>query len=96
MSGLTQIFRSLTSDNRRRDVGFRDREADGMRKTVLIQASKNCTSKEPNEKREWFKVVSRRRTAAAYLTTPLRRGFFLPVVHTHYSGNIKLNPQKRH
>jgi hypothetical protein len=26
-------------------------EADGMRKTVLIQASKNCTSKEVDEKR---------------------------------------------
>ncbi len=30
---------------------FPDREADGMRKTVLIQASKNCTSKETDEKR---------------------------------------------
>ena len=30
---------------------FPDRKADGMRKTVLIQASKNCTSKERDEKR---------------------------------------------
>jgi hypothetical protein len=32
---------------------FPDREADGKRKTVLIQiqASKNCTSKERDEKR---------------------------------------------
>jgi hypothetical protein len=30
---------------------FPDREADGMRKTVLIQANKNCTSKERDEKR---------------------------------------------
>jgi hypothetical protein len=30
---------------------FPDREADGMRKTVLIQANKNCTSKEMDEKR---------------------------------------------
>jgi hypothetical protein len=30
---------------------FPDREADGMRKTVLIQANKNCTSKETDEKR---------------------------------------------
>lgn len=30
---------------------FPDREADGMRKTVLIQASKNCTSKERDERR---------------------------------------------
>jgi hypothetical protein len=30
---------------------FPDREADGMRKTVLIQAGKNCTSKEWDEKR---------------------------------------------
>ena len=29
---------------------FPDREADGMRKTVLIQANKNCTSKERDEK----------------------------------------------
>jgi hypothetical protein len=30
---------------------FPDREADGMRKMVLIQASKNCSSKERDEKR---------------------------------------------
>jgi hypothetical protein len=30
---------------------FPDREADGMRKTVLIQAAKNCTSKERDKKR---------------------------------------------
>lgn len=30
---------------------FPDRKADGMRKTVLIQASKNCTSKEWDETR---------------------------------------------
>jgi hypothetical protein len=30
---------------------FPDRKADGMRKTVLIQASKNCTPKERDEKR---------------------------------------------
>lgn len=30
---------------------FPDREADGMRKTVLIQANKNCTSKERDDKR---------------------------------------------
>jgi hypothetical protein len=30
---------------------FPDREADGMRKTVLIQANKNCTLKEDDEKR---------------------------------------------
>jgi hypothetical protein len=30
---------------------FPDREEDGMRKAVLIQANKNCTSKERDEKR---------------------------------------------
>jgi hypothetical protein len=30
---------------------FPDREADSMRKAVLIQASKNCTSEERDEKR---------------------------------------------
>jgi hypothetical protein len=30
---------------------FPDRDADGMRNTVLIQANKNCTSKEIEEKR---------------------------------------------
>jgi hypothetical protein len=30
---------------------FPDREADGVRKMVLIQASKNCSSKERDEKR---------------------------------------------
>ena len=30
---------------------FPDREEAGMRKTVLIQANKNCTSKEIDEKR---------------------------------------------
>ena len=30
---------------------FPDRKADGMRKTVLIQANKNCTSKSTDEKR---------------------------------------------
>jgi hypothetical protein len=30
---------------------FPDRSADGMRKTVIIQSNKNCTSKETDEKR---------------------------------------------
>jgi hypothetical protein len=30
---------------------FPDRKADGMRKTVMIQANANCTSKETDEKR---------------------------------------------
>jgi hypothetical protein len=30
---------------------FPDRKPDGMRKTVIIQANKNCTSKETDEKR---------------------------------------------
>jgi hypothetical protein len=30
---------------------FPDRDADGMRKTVLIQANRNCTSTELDEKR---------------------------------------------
>jgi hypothetical protein len=41
---------------------FPDRDPDGMRKTVLIQASKNCTSKERVEKRGLI-YFNRRRSA---------------------------------
>jgi hypothetical protein len=62
---------------------FPDREADGMRKTVLIQASKNCTSKERDEKRGLIYYLPAgsqvgRGTNTTNLTTPPKRGFFLP------------------
>ena len=57
---------------------FPDREADGMRKTILIQVSKNCTSKERDEKRGrvYYRRAgaSRRGAGTTNLITPLRRG----------------------
>jgi hypothetical protein len=56
---------------------FPDRAADGMRKTVLIQANKNRTSKEVDEKRGriyYRRGQSRRGTGTTDLITPLRRG----------------------
>jgi len=43
---------------------FPDREADGMRKTVLIQANKDCTSKETDEKRGLIYYRRGRKAAA--------------------------------
>ena len=46
------------------DQVLRDREADGMRKTVLIQAGKNATSKERDEKRGLIYYRRGRKAAA--------------------------------
>jgi hypothetical protein len=58
-SERTSQSRQLMSAFRCQLNAFPDREANGMRKTVLIQANKNCTSKEIDEKRG--RVYYRRR-----------------------------------
>ena len=43
---------------------YPDRDADGMRKTTLVQANKNCTSKEKDEKRGIVHYRQGRKAAA--------------------------------
>jgi hypothetical protein len=77
---------------------FPDREADGMRKLVLIQASKNCTSKERDEKRVLVYYRRGRKEAphrCCVFNNPAPAGFLFTGAHALFR-KCEIKPQKRH